>query len=242
METTINLHDLLTTIRKHWFLVFSLTVIASVTAAFISYFVVTPIYQAETQLLVNQKSTNIEQYQWIQNNEADLRLINTYNVIITSPIILTKVIEELKLEHTPNSLAEQITVTSANNSQVVNLVVIDKEASLAVKISNTLAEVFQKEIPTLMNVDNIKILSEAKLLENPTPVKPNKLLNITSAAIIGLMLGVMVAFLRDFFDRRFKTEQEIEDILGLPIIGLVGAIAREKETKKSIKSRRVRSG
>lgn len=242
METTINLQDILTTIRKHWFLVCSLTVIASVAAGIISYYVLTPIYQSETQLLVNQKGTNIEQYQWVQNNEADLRLINTYNVIITSPIILSKVIEKLDLDQTTNSLAEQITVTSANNSQVVNLVVIDKEASMAVKISNTLAEVFQKEMPPLMNVDNIKILSEAKLTENPTPVKPNKLLNITMAAIIGLMLGVMLAFLREFFDRRFKSEQEIEEILGLPIIGLVGAIDIEKETKKSIKSRRVKRG
>ncbi|KOS69387.1 capsular biosynthesis protein [Lysinibacillus contaminans] len=240
METTINLQDLLTTIRKRWFLILSFTVFAGVTATIISYYVLTPIYQSETQILINQKSTNIEQYQWVQNNEADLRLINTYNIIITSPIILSKVIEKLDLDQTPNSLAEQITVTSANNSQVVNLVVIDNEASMAVKISNTLAEVFQNEIPLLMNVDNIKILSEAKLVDNPTPIKPNKLLNITIAAVIGLMLGTILAFLLDFLDTRFKSEQEVEEILGLPIIGLVGAIGLEKETKKSKKSDRVR--
>ncbi|MFJ7735138.1 YveK family protein [Lysinibacillus sp. NPDC097287] len=236
METSINLQDLLTIIRKRWGLVLSITVIVSVTTAIISYYVLTPIYQAETQILVNQKSTNIEQYQWVQNNEADLRLINTYNVIITSPIILSKVIEKLELDQTPESLAEQITVTSANNSQVVNLVVMDKQASKAVEISNTLAEVFKKEIPVLMNVDNIKILSVAKLGENPIPVKPNKLMNITSATVIGLMLGTILAFLLEFLDKRFKSEQEIEEILGLPIMGLVGSIALEKKTKKSPKS------
>lgn len=242
MEKTINLQDLLIIIRKRWFLILMLTVFTSSTAAIISYYVLTPIYQAETQILVNQKSTNIEQYQWVQNNEADLRLINTYNVIITSPIILTKVIQKLDLDQTPTSLAEQISVMSANNSQVVNLVVIDEEASMAVKISNTLAEVFNKEIPSLMNVDNIKILSEAKLIDNPTPIKPNKLLNITSATIIGLMLGIFLAFLLDYLDKRFKSEQEIEEIVGLPIIGLVGSIALEKETKNSMTSRRVRRG
>lgn len=240
LETTINLKDLLKTIRKRWFLIFILTVFTSSTAAIISYYVLTPIYQAETQILVNQKSTNIEQYQWVQNNEADLRLINTYNEIITSPIILSKVIEKLGLDQTPASLAEQITVMSANNSQVVNLVVIDEEASMAVKVSNTLAEVFNKEIPTLMNVDNIKILSEAKLLDHPTPIKPNKLLNITTATIIGILLGTILAYLLDFLDRRFKSEQEIEEILGLPIIGLVGAITLEQDTKKSKRSRSVR--
>lgn len=240
LETTIDLKDLLKTIRKHWFLIFILTVFTSSTAAIISYYVLTPIYQAETQILVNQKSTNIEQYQWVQNNEADLRLINTYNEIITSPIILSKVIEKLGLDQTPASLAEQITIMSANNSQVVNLVVIDEEASMAVKVSNTLAEVFNKEIPTLMNVDNIKILSEAKLLDHPTPIKPNKLLNITTATVMGILLGTILAYLLDFLDRRFKSEQEIEDILGLPIIGLVGAITLEQDTKKSKRSRSVR--
>lgn len=240
LETTIDLKDLLKTIRKRWFLIFILTVFTSSTAVIISYYVLTPIYQAETQILVNQKSTNIEQYQWVQNNEADLRLINTYNEIITSPIILLKVIEKLGLDQTPASLAEQITVMSANNSQVVNLVVIDEEASMAVKVSNTLAEVFNKEIPTLMNVDNIKILSEAKLLDHPIPIKPNKLLNITTATVMGILLGTLLAYLLDFWDRRFKSEQEIEEILGLPIIGLVGAITLEQDTKKSKRSRSVR--
>lgn len=240
MESTINLQDLLKIIRKRWFLILSCVIFTSATAAVISYYVLTPIYQAETQILVNQKSTNIEQYQWVQTIEADLRLINTYNVIITSPIILTKVIEKLELNQTPASLAQQITVTSANNSQVVNLVVIDEKASMAVKIANTLAEVFNKEIPLLMNVDNVKVLSVAKQVDDPTPIKPNKLLNISIATIIGLMLGVIIAFLLDFLDTRFKSEQEIEEMLDLPIIGLVGAIAIEKETKKSKKSRRVR--
>ncbi|MGE7693574.1 YveK family protein [Lysinibacillus sp. NPDC094177] len=240
METTLTLQDILTTIRKRWFLVLSCTVIASAAAVIISYYLLTPIYQAETQILVNQKRSNIEQYQWAQNNETDLRLINTYNVIIKSPVILSKVIEKLELDKTSDSLAEQITVSSANNSQVVNIIVMDKQASKAVKISNTLADVFKKEIPILMNVDNIEILSVANLIDNPKPVKPNKLLNIISATVGGLMVGIILAFLLEFLDTRFKSEQEIEEILNLPIIGLVGVIALEKETNKSMKSRRVR--
>ncbi|MFJ7980238.1 YveK family protein [Lysinibacillus xylanilyticus] len=241
METTFSLQDLLTTIRKHWFLVLCCTVIASAAAAITSYYLLTPIYPAETQILVNQKSSsNIEQYQWAQNNETDLRLINTYNVIIKSPVILSKVIEKLELDKTSESLAGQITVSSANNSQVVNIVVMDKQASQAVKISNTLADVFKKEIPILMNVDNIEILSVAKLIDNPKPVKPNKLLNIIGGTVGGLMVGIILAFLLEFLDTRFKSEHEIEGILNLSIIGLVGAIALEKETNKSMKSRRVR--
>ncbi|MFP3813514.1 capsular biosynthesis protein, partial [Bacillus sp. SIMBA_005] len=67
--------------------------------------------------------------------ETDLRLINTYNVIIQSPAILSKVISRLHLDSTPEKLKEQITVSSASNSQVVNIAVQDKQADMAVNIA-----------------------------------------------------------------------------------------------------------
>ncbi|WP_249727624.1 YveK family protein, partial [Bacillus paralicheniformis] len=87
----------------------------------ISYYIQTPIYEAETQLLDNQKSYENQQLVGAQNVNTDLRLINTYNVIIKSPVILAKVNDVLSLDTTPDELMKQIEVSSANNSQVVNI-------------------------------------------------------------------------------------------------------------------------
>ena len=59
-------------------------------------------------------------------------------------------------------------------SKVVYIGVTDPNPEQAVTIANKIAEVFKEEIPLLLNVDNINILSVAKLSENPTPVSPNK--------------------------------------------------------------------
>ena len=104
-------------------------------AASISFYVLTPIYQAQTQILVNQKGSSEEVYSWTQM-ETDLQLINTYNDIITSPVILSKVIEELKIDTTPEQLTNQITLSSESDSKVLNIEVQDSNPEQAVNIAN----------------------------------------------------------------------------------------------------------
>ncbi len=204
-------------------------------AILISYYIQTPIYEAETQLLVNQKSYENQQLVGAQNVDTDLRLINTYNVIIKSPVILAKVIDVLSLDTTPDELMKQIEVSSANNSQVVNIRVQDKNEENAVKIANSIAEVFKEEIPVLMHVDNINILFVAQSSEQPVPVKPNKMLNLIIAAICGFALAIVLAYFLETIDRTIKTEQDIEEILSLPVIGVVSNI--ELQTRKKLRVR-----
>lgn len=208
-------------------------------AGVISFFFLTPIYQASTQILVNQQKMEQQPFN-SQDIQTNLQLINTYNVIIKSPAILSKVIETLDLDTTTTALTEQITVSSEQNSQVVNISVQDSEAYRAVDIANTVAEVFQKEIKTLMKVDNVNILSPAIDVENPSPVKPNPYINMAIGALIGLMLGVGIAFLIEYLDTTVKTQRDIEDLLNLPVLGLISPISAKDmpATVDSIQKRR----
>jgi len=225
MEKTINLFDLIKILKKRFILIMSLTALLVGIAAAMSYFVLTPVYQSETQILVNQKLDAQQQTQFeAQKLEIDLQLINTYSIIIKSPVILTKVIERLDLNTTPEQLMDQISVTNANNSQVVSVKVKDPDSKQAVEIANTLAEVFKREIPVLMSVDNITILSSAKVSEHPVPIKPNKLLNLVIGGVFGLFIGMAIALLLEVFNKKIKSEHEVEEILEFPIIGYISPI------------------
>ncbi|MFF5993412.1 Wzz/FepE/Etk N-terminal domain-containing protein [Lysinibacillus sp. KU-BSD001] len=238
MEETISLQEILKIIKKRLLLIISLIVVAISIAAYISFYVITPTYEAQTQILVNQKNID-QEYSWSQM-EADLQLINTYNVIITSPIILNKVIEELNLDVTSGQLASQISVSNESNSKVVNITVQNDNPKQAVDIANTIAEVFQAEIPFLMSVNNLTILSVATLSETPIPIKPNKTMNIAIATLVGLMAGIGLAFLLEMFDVTIKTEKDVEEIIQLPIMGLVGSMPLEKKKHAAFKSRRMK--
>ncbi|SMQ85082.1 Capsular polysaccharide biosynthesis protein [Bacillus sp. OV166] len=227
MEETISLKELLETLKKRLLLIVSITLVAAIISGVVSYFLLTPIYQASTQILVNQKKNEQSVY---NSNEVqtNLQLINTYNVIITSPVILDKVSKELDLNMTAAQLKEKITVGSEKDSQVVNLSVQDPDAEVATQIANKTAEVFKKEIANIMNVDNVSILAKADITENPDPIKPRPLLNVAIAIVVGLMAGVGLSFLLEYFNNTIKNEQDVEKILELPILGVIATIDDQK--------------
>jgi capsular polysaccharide biosynthesis protein len=223
MEETISLKELLSTLKKRLSLIVIITALATMTSGLISFFVLTPIYQSSTQVLVTQSKSEQPAYN-LQEIQTNLELINTYNVIMKSPVILDKVINNLDLNMTSNELNSKITVQSAEESQVINVSVQDADPQKAADIANETVSVFKKEIVNLMNIDNVTILLKAEVGENVSPVKPKPLLNIAIALVVGLMAGVGIAFLLEYFDNTIKSEQDIERILELPVLASVTTI------------------
>ncbi|MEK4537573.1 Wzz/FepE/Etk N-terminal domain-containing protein [Peribacillus sp. FSL K6-1552] len=226
MEETISIKDIFQTLKKRWKLITLLTLIAALISGAISYFLLTPVYQSSTQILVNQKQSGNQ----LDSNQirSNIDMINTYSVIIKSPAILEKVIDDLDLPQSVDQLSQKIMINSQENSQVFSLTVQDSDPSKAVEIANAVSGTFQKEIKDIMNVDNVSILAKAEVKENPTPVKPSPLLNIAIAVVVGLMAGIGLAFLLEYMDNTIKDEKDIETLLDLPLLGSIQKISQHK--------------
>lgn len=244
MQEAINLQEVFKIIKKRFALIITILVLSMTIAGTFSYYYLTPIFQASTQILINQKEFDQNQFS-SQDINTNLQLINTYNVIIKSPVILSKVIDNLNLKTTPELLNQQIIVSSEQNSQIVNVRVEDPDLQEAVDIANMTAKVFQEEIIALMNVDNVSILSPAVFTKDTLPIKPNLILNVGIAAVIGLMIGIGITFLMEYLDTSIKNEQDIGELLGLPILGLISPISNKylKKTKepKSLHRKRAKN-
>ena len=225
MEETISIKDIFQTLKKRWKLITLLTLIAALISGVISYFLLTPVYQSSTQILVNQnQSKNQLDSTQIQSN---IDMINTYSVIIKSPAILDKVIDDLDLPQSVDQLSQKITINS-QETQVFSLTVQDSDPTKAVEIANAVSGTFQKEIKDIMNVDNVSILAKAEVKENPTPVKPSPVLNIAIAVVLGLMAGIGLAFLLEYMDNTIRDEKDIETLLDLPLLGSIQKISHHK--------------
>ena len=234
MEETISLKELFAVLRKRLSLILILTFTAAAISAIISFFVITPVYQVSTQLLVN-RSTVGENFN-TNEVQTNIQLKNTYSGIITSPAILDIVSNELNGEYTTGTLKGKISVQDQSDSQILTIVVEDTDPYEAAKIANTTAEVFQTEVVRIMNVDNVTILAPAEVPENISPVKPKPILNIAVALVVGLMAGVGLAFLLEYLDNTIKTEQDIENHLELPVLGVITTISESemKVTKRNV--------
>lgn len=232
MEETISLKEVFATIKKRIKLILLIMIAAVAVSGFVSYYFLTPIFQASTQILVNQAKAEQVNYS-TADVQTNLQLINTYNVIIKSPAILDEVIKELDLNISVSQLNEKIFVGSEKDSQVVNISVHNDDPETAAKIANTTATVFQQKISDIMNVDNVSILAKADVAEGAAPIKPQPMLNMVIALVLGLMLGIGLAFLLEYFDNTIKSEKDIEKILEVPILGVVSIIEDSKMQKKS---------
>ncbi|MED4006499.1 Wzz/FepE/Etk N-terminal domain-containing protein [Priestia aryabhattai] len=235
MEEAIDLRQLMERLKKRFWLIALLTIIAATISGVVSFFVLTPMYEANTQILVNQAKSK-EQFYSSYELQTNVQLIQTYNDIIKSPAILGEVTKELNLDMTPKQLSNQIQVTNSQDSQVAHIVVQDTNARLAVKIANTTAAVFKKEVPKIMSIDNVSILAKAELDESLSPIKPQPLMNIAIAIVVGLMLGVGLSFLLEYLDNSIKDEQDIDQIMELPVIGVISHMNEEELKGSSVSS------
>lgn len=240
MNETISLQELFSILRKSFWRILALTIVAALISFAVSSFLIKPTYQAGTQILVTPKKqeSNVIDAAQVQSS---VTLVNTYRVIIKSPAILEKVQKEVSnAPSSVSSLNNMITVESEQNSQVINVSVQSKDAALASDIANSVANVFSEDIPKLMNVDNVKVLSVSGI---PTsPVSPNIILNTAIAAVVGFLLGVGLAFLREVLDRRIRTEEQVQQILDLPVLGSIPDIDSKvfKSSSKAAKREAVK--
>ena len=65
----------------------------------------------------------------------------------------------------------------------------------------------------------VEILDRATI--NPSPVRPNKPLNIMLGVIIGLVVGVGLAFFIEYLDTSVKTIDDVERTLQSPVLGVI---------------------
>ncbi|MFP3410803.1 Wzz/FepE/Etk N-terminal domain-containing protein [Bacillus sp. SIMBA_074] len=241
MEETISLKELFYILKKRLAMILVIAFGAAIVSAIISFFFMTPIYQSSTQILVNQKK---QEGAMIQAGEiqTNIQLTNTYKVIIKSPVVLDQVNEKLHLNMTAQALTGKINVANEKDSQVISVTAEDKDPKLARDIANATADVFKGEVAKIMNVDNVTVLSKAEVGENQSPIKPRPMLNVVIAFVVGLMAAVGLAFLLEYLDNTVKKEEDVENLLGLPVLGIVARMDEETTNVKShaSSSRKVR--
>jgi capsular exopolysaccharide synthesis family protein len=80
-----------------------------------------------------------------------------------------------------------------------------------------------------LTVSNIQVVDQAEI---PTrPYKPNRQLNLLLAAVVGLFLGVGLAFFFEYLDNTVKTPEDVEQLIRLPSFGMVPEISYERKRR-----------
>lgn len=214
--------------RRKWVLLITL-VIAISFAAYYSYQVLVPEYQASTKIFVNKTrvvegETNIT----LNDLNTNIQLIQTYKELIRSEWITKDIMSKYpQFQLTSDQLLNQIQVSSINQTQVMVITAQDTSYQRAAELANAVTNVFITKVPNLIQMENVTVLSYADPTLSKSPIKPVPEINIIIASVLAFMIGLGIIFLMEYFDESIKTEEELEQLLGLTTIAVVHRVKRK---------------
>ncbi|MBS8036537.1 Wzz/FepE/Etk N-terminal domain-containing protein [Streptococcus suis] len=207
---------LLKTIWRKKFLILLTAVLTAGLAFVYSSFLVTPQYDSTTRIYV--VSQNVEAGAGLTNQElqAGTYLAKDYREIILSQDVLTQVATELNLKE---SLKEKISVSIPVDTRIVSISVRDADPNEAARIANSLRTFAAQKVAEVTKGSDVTTLEEAVPAEAPTT--PNTKRNILLGLLAGGILATGLVLVMEVLDDRVKRPQDIEEVMGLILLGIV---------------------
>ena len=219
----IDLKELFDYFKSKWFLIISTIILAIGFGNIYIMLTRVPLYKSDTTIvLVSEKQNESYNSSELQMNK---NLVGTYSEIIKSRKVLSPVIKNLKLKYSYQELKGNITVTSVTNTEIIKVSVSDKKSKVATKIANEIAKVFSSEIQKIYRLNNVSIVDKA--VDSKKPYNVNYLKDNLIYTAIGFVLSSGIIFIKFYFDTSIKTSEEIENKLGMTILGIVPKVEGE---------------
>ena len=225
-EVEIDLRELYYALKKRVLVILAAVLAGAVIAGAATKLFITPVYSATATMLVLTKETTLSS---LADLQIGSQLTKDYNILITSRTVLQDVVDELNLDMTYKELMECITIENPSDTRILSITAIDKDPEMAKKIADTLAKTSADFIGDKMEV---------------TPPKKNVLIG----ALAGLILSAGIIILLTLMDDTIKSEEDIENYLGLTTLASIpdrkdyitgkGPRNSSKTTSKKKKKRR----
>ena len=213
--------DVLALLQKLWtkkvFILFTAFYVAAF-SFLVTYFFIQPTYTSTTRIYVVNQATDNDNLS-AQDLQAGTYLANDYKEIITSNDVLSEVIKDEKLNLSEAELAKMISVNIPTDTRLISISVNAKTGQDAQTLANKVREIASEKIKNVTKVEDVTTLEEAKLPESPS--SPNIKLNVLLGAVLGGFLAVVGVLVREILDDRVRRPEDVEDALGMTLLGIV---------------------
>jgi len=230
----MELRDMARVIWKRSWIIVLIMLGTCLTTGAVTIWLIPPAYEASTKLIVNKSAdeNGMPVINW-DVVTVNIQLIATYKELIKTAAVMDEVLllnPDLGLKR--EELIEMVEVSSVNDTQVMTVVAKDESYETAARIVNSVSEVFQAKVIEIMQVDNVTILNLAPLDEEQEPVSPSLVLNLAVSFMLSLMLGLGLVFLLEHMDDRINHDEDVENVLGLPLLAAIGVMNKRTFNKQ----------
>lgn len=237
----MELRDYLRILRRRWLSIVAFMLIGVGVGAAVTV-LATPMYASTTRLFVSTPVSDTDNNA-LQGSQFASGRVASYANLIKGNAIAQKVIDQLHLTESPTDLTAQITATPVTNTVILEVTATDPSPARAQQLSQTTAEVFSAYIPTLEGSTpagqapiKATIVDAAPL---PTePVSPRPKLNLALGGLVGLFVGLGIAFLRETLDTTIKSATVLDELTKASTLGTIqyDALAPKRPLVSQIES------
>jgi capsular polysaccharide biosynthesis protein len=228
-EITLDLRQIFAIFRRYILVILAIPTLATLVAGILVFFVLTPIYQAETTLIVRARATQQSGQVVHSDLLASRLLVRTYREIARSRIVAQEVITDLRLDLTTEALSDMVNVTLRGDTEIIAITVDNPDPRFAARLANAVAESFRSNTLRIMDAENVTVIDTATI--PAAPVRPRKLLTLVVAGFAGGMAGLGLAFVLSYLDNTVKSVEDVRDKMGLPVLGVIPLFKPQDFTK-----------
>lgn len=220
-EQDIDLQEMLHTMLKWWWMIALFAIVFPISAYFYTNYTYVPYYTVSATMVVNSEQLKLVGGQVVVSNDVTLsqKLVQTYSIILRSDRVMELVAQDLGLNLPPTYIRQYVSVEYAKDTEVLSVIVRNTDPELAAKICNSIMKVAPEAITSTVEVGSVNVVDYAKTPAFPDP--PATVRNMLVCALLGLMLGVGIAFLIRFFDNTIKNDEDVKVRLGLIVLGCI---------------------
>ncbi|SDQ09411.1 Capsular polysaccharide biosynthesis protein [Virgibacillus subterraneus] len=217
----VNLKDFFILIKKRFWIIALITVITTLAGHFYISANSTPIYNTSTDVIIGPEAESM----------------STIMVMVTDSIVMNMVKEDLGLSQSSGNIKSQIEVQRVEDSQIINISVTNTDPQLAAAIADSTAVAFKSRVANILNFNDVQILNEAMV--NATPINGGQNKTVIIAFVFGIIAGTGLVFLLDSMDDTINKELEIEEVLGVHVLGTVSNMNKKKLTAQQTKHKQL---
>lgn len=227
----INLKDMFSYFLSKISFMAIITVFVGILGCIYAIFLQVPMYNSYTTLVLTRVNEGDSTNTSLTNDlTINSKLVGTYSEIIKSSRIMKPVVEDLGLDYSVEELQKIVVVTNVSDTELIKISVNTDDPELSANIANKIAQVFSQEIKEIYEIQNLTVIDKAVVDNEPYNV------NILKQVVIYLLAGVVISFAVVFviyyFDNKIKSVEEVEQKIGLPILGSVPNRTFKSKKKK----------
>ena len=217
-EQVISISEIFEALKKRWILIVSITLVATLISGILSFFVIKPTYEASTKVFVGKEESSLEGY---NTNDIQMyqKLLQTYAETIKTNEVIQAAINSTNADLSVKDVKDSLTVTPIADTQILQIKYKNNDPEVARSIIENITNEFVILSKELVPNGNVRVIEAVQLPEDP--VAPNKKMNIAIAFLLGLMVSVGLVFLLEYIDNTFKSKENLERELNIPVLGLI---------------------